>query len=52
MEVKWISIMCAVVFGSMFVGMGFDHHNKTQCRIEAIKAGVDADKVNVACGIK
>ena len=51
MEVKWLAIAMAVIFGLMFVGMGLDQYQKSQCRIEAIKAGVEADKINRACGI-
>ena len=52
MEVKWAMIAFAVIFGLMFVGMGVEHYTKSQCRIEAIKAGVEADKINTACGVK
>ena len=52
MEVKWFAIAMAVIFGLMFVGMGVDQYSKSQCRIEAIKAGVEADKINLACGLK
>lgn len=37
---------------AMFAPMGCMEHGKSQCRIEAIKAGVEADKINTACGIK
>ena len=52
MEVKWFMIAIAVIFGMMFAGMGIDQYSKSQCRIEAIKAGVEADKINQACGVK
>ena len=52
MEAKWFAIAMAVVFTAMFAGMGVDQHNKSQCRIEAIKAGVEADKIDRACGVK
>ena len=52
MEVKWFMIGMAVIFGLMFVGMGVDQYSKSQCRIEAIRAGVEADKINTACGLK
>ena len=52
MEVKWFMIGMAVIFGLMFVGMGVDQYSKSQCRIEAIKAGVEADKINTACGVR
>ena len=52
MEVKWFMIGMAVIFGLMFVGLGVEQYTKSQCRIEAIKAGVEADKINLACGLK
>lgn len=52
MEVKWAAIAMAVIFGMAFAGMGIDQYNKSQCRIEAIKAGVEADKIDRACGVK
>ena len=52
MEVKWFAIAMAVIFGLMFVGMGVEQYTKSQCRIEAIKAGVEADKISQACGLK
>ena len=52
MEVKWFMIGMAVIFGLMFVGMGVDQYSKSQCRIEAIRAGVEADKINTACGVR
>lgn len=52
MEVKWFAIALAVIFGIMGTGTALEQHGKTQCRIEAIRAGVEADKINTACGLK
>ena len=49
MEMKWIAIMAIGMFGAMFVGLGFSEHNKSQCRIEAIKAGIEASKIKEIC---
>lgn len=52
MSDKWIVILiCSVVF-LMFAPVGCMEYQKYQCRIEAIKAGVEADKINTACGLK
>ena len=51
MEVKWLMIGVAVMFGAMFAAMGVEKYSQSQCRIEAIRAGVEADKINRACGI-
>jgi hypothetical protein len=49
---KWVAIMIIGVVAGMFTPLAIMEHGKTQCRIEAIKAGVEADKINLACGIK
>ena len=51
-DMKWFLIIMIVLIGAPLLGMGYEQHSQTQCRIEAIKAGVDADKINSACGIK
>ena len=50
MEVKWLSIFGIVVFGGMFVGMGFSEYHNNQCRIEGIRAGLTADVIVKTCG--
>ena len=35
---------------SMFGGMAYEQHQKSQCRIEAIKAGKSADDIVKICG--
>ena len=42
--------MMAVVFGSLAVGDGVTNYQQTQCKIEAIKAGISADDIVKACG--
>ena len=49
---KWVCIMCISIAVAMFAPLGIVEYSKSQCRIEAIKAGVDADKINMACGVK
>ena len=49
---KWLAIFLVGFSFAMFAPLGCSEYSKTQCRIEAIKAGVDADKINMACGIK
>ena len=43
-----VLVFVTVMFSPLIIG----EYSKSQCRIEAIKAGVEADKINVACGIK
>ena len=49
---KWIAICAIGIIGAMFAPLGIMEYSKAQCRIEAIKAGVEADKINMACGVK
>jgi hypothetical protein len=49
---KWI---VTLVLGFILVSLSplaIMEYGKSNCRIEAIKAGVEADKINVACGVK
>ena len=50
MEVKWISIAMAVVFGSMFAAIGVGEYNKSQCQMEGIRAGLTDTYINNICG--
>jgi hypothetical protein len=49
---KWIAICAIGVMGMLFSPVIIMEYSKANCRIEAIKAGVDADKINMACGVK
>ena len=49
---KWSAIMLVAFCTAMFSPVVVSEYSKSQCRIEAIKAGVEADKINLACGIK
>jgi hypothetical protein len=49
---KWVAILCISVAVAMFAPLSIIEYSKSQCRIEAIKAGVEADKINMACGVK
>ena len=46
------AILILVFMTLMFSPVLMGEYSKGQCRIEAIKAGVEADKINQACGIK
>jgi hypothetical protein len=52
MDNKWIAIACIGIMGMLFSPVIVMEYSKYQCRIEAIKAGVEADKINMACGVK
>ena len=38
-------VLVALMFSPLFI----EQYTKNQCRIEAIKAGVEADKITTAC---
>ena len=48
----WIGTLIIAFILAMFSPLIMMEYSKHQCRIEAIKAGVEADKINTACGIK
>jgi hypothetical protein len=52
MEAKWAAIFVIVLISVPAVGVSFSEYQHNQCRIEAIKAGVEADKINTACGVR
>lgn len=52
MSDRWIVFLVLGICFLMFAPLGCMEHNKAQCRIEAIKAGVEADKIDKACGVK
>jgi hypothetical protein len=49
---KWIVLLLIGVSAAMFAPLAIMSYGENQCRIEAIKAGVEADKIKTACGIK
>lgn len=51
-DMKWVVLLMVAFIGLPLIGMALSEYQQSQCRIEAIKAGVEADKINVACGIK
>lgn len=52
MSEKWIVILVVGIAVAMFSPLMIMSYGDSQCRIEAIKAGVEADKIKTACGIK
>jgi len=51
-DVKWAIWAFVMLFGMPMIGIALSDYQHSQCRIEAIKAGVEADKINMACGVK
>ena len=50
MEAKWIAIMAMVSLAAMFAAIGVVEYSKSQCKIEAIRAGLTPEFVVKACG--
>ena len=49
---KWTVIIMLGLMTVFFTPITIDAYQSKQCRIEAIKAGVSADQINTACGVK
>jgi len=49
MEMKWVMISLAMIFGSMFVAVGVEKHQQNQCRIASVQAGKSADDISKIC---
>jgi hypothetical protein len=52
MSDKWLMITLMVLSAVMFCPVMISEYGKNHCRIEAIKAGISADKIPELCGIK
>ncbi len=52
MSDKWIVICIIAVSVAMFAPLMIMEYSNGNCRLEAIRAGVEADKIKTACGIK
>jgi hypothetical protein len=48
-EMKWAALIFMFVFGVPMAGMALHEYHKSQCRLEAIKVGWEADRINQVC---
>jgi hypothetical protein len=48
-DMKWAALAFFFVMGVPFAGLALSEYQKSQCRIEAIKAGMDPDKISQVC---
>ena len=48
-DMKWFALAFMFIIGMPMAGFTFDQYQKNQCRIEAIKAGMDTDKILQVC---
>jgi hypothetical protein len=49
-DMKFAALAFFFVLGIPFAGLGLKEYQASQCRIEAIKAGMEADKIVQVCG--
>jgi hypothetical protein len=50
MDSKWLAVCLVGLATAMFSPLIMSEHGKSECRIEAIKAHMDADKIVQVCG--
>ena len=48
-EVKWGIVAICLLFLSLFAGLGFSEYQNNQCRMEAIRMGIDAKLIKELC---
>ena len=48
-ELKWVALAFMFIIGIPMAGLALEQHNRSQCRIEAIKANMDPDKIEKVC---
>ena len=46
---KWYAIVMIVIIGTPMAGMALKEYQDSQCRIEAIRAGIDVEKIAQVC---
>jgi hypothetical protein len=49
-DMKWAALAFFFVLGIPFVGLGLKEYQASQCRIEAIKASMEPEKISQVCG--
>ena len=48
-DMKWAALAFFFVMGVPMAGLALSEYQKSQCRIEAIRANMDADKIAQVC---
>ena len=48
-DMKWYAIAFMFIIGLPLVGLALEQYNRGQCRIEAIRANMDAEKIAQVC---
>ena len=48
-DMKWYAIVMIAIIGIPMAGMALNEYQKSQCRIEAIRVGMDVEKIVQVC---
>lgn len=48
-DMKWFALVFMFIIGIPMVGFGLTEYQKGQCRVEAIRANMDVDKIAQVC---
>ena len=48
-DMKWFAIVMIFFIGIPLSGLALSEYQKNQCRMEAIKSGMDPDKIAQVC---
>jgi hypothetical protein len=48
-DMKWYAIVMIAIIGIPMAGLALNEYQKSQCRIEAIRAGMDVEKIAQVC---
>lgn len=48
-DMKWYAIVMISIIGFPMAGLALNEYQKSQCRIEAIRANMDAEKIAQVC---
>jgi len=48
-DMKWYAIVMIAIIGIPMAGMALKEYQDSQCRIEAIRANMEADKISQVC---
>ena len=49
-DMKWYAVVMISIIGFPMAGLSLNEYQKNQCRIEAIKAGMEPEKISQVCG--
>jgi hypothetical protein len=48
-EMKWVALAFMFIIGIPMVGLALTEYQKSQCRIEAIRANMEPEKISQVC---